>query len=267
MYAASLKAVFRLKLWLPFFILAAMQFLLLLLFRSYVHPNIYPLLSPLVELLGKNNADIFAQYPGLFIALPYVYQWARLILGMLFEGLAVGMTAYLFLIYFGSQRGERTGPAGVFSKWPQLAVAWAIVTAVILIINIYLSPLFRDFLAGSPRRLMIFDIVMKLIGVAVYALFIFVIPAMFVYGKNIFEALKTSLSLFFKYPVFTFFVVLIPYLFTLPITYLSDQSAIIAIKFTPELIFYILSAGLVVDMLVNFVMTGALVSFLLDERD
>ena len=62
-------------------------------------------------------------------------------------------------------------------------------------------------------------------------------------------------------------MVIIPYLFTLPITYLSDQSAIIAIKFTPELIFYILSAGLVVDMLVNFVMTGALVSFLLDERD
>lgn len=266
-YVESLRAVFRFKIWLPFFLLAVMQFLLLLLFRAYVHPVVYPILSPFVDLTGDNAAAMFARYPGLYIALPYVYQWGKLILGVLFEGLAVGFTAMLFLRHFGSRKGERIDTRFTFSRWPQLAIVWTIVTGLILAVNMWLPELFRDFLTGSPRRLMAFEIIMRLIAVAVYAVFIYAVPAIIVYRDNLLTALKSSFTLFFRYPVFTFFVALIPYLFTVPTSYLSSQSAMIATKFTPELVFYILTAGILVDMLVNFFLIGAVVNFMIEEGD
>jgi len=267
LYAEAFRAVVKMRLWPPLFIYTIAQFLLLLVFNSYVNPVIYPVLSPFVGLMGKNTASLFAQYPGLYIALPYVYQWGRLLFGIIFEGLAIGLTALLFLRYIGSKRGEGMTLRSVVRRWPQLIIVWTIVTAVIIAASLILPELFRSYLEGSPRRAAVFDVVIRLVAVTLYAIFIYAVPSIIVYKNNIIRAFRTTFALFFRYPIFTFFLALLPYLLTVPTSYLTGQSAAIVSKFSPELVFYILAAGLIVDMLVNFILTATVVGLLIEERD
>jgi hypothetical protein len=48
---------------------------------------------------------------------------------------------------------------------------------------------------------------------------------------------------------------------------MTNKSELIMSKFYPELIFYIILAGLVIDFFVNVVLTGAVVKFLDEKSD
>ena len=255
------------RLWLPLLVYTFLQFVILLIFKSYVSPVIYPILSPLVALLGKTTATMFAQYPGLYIALPYVYQWARLIFGIAFEGLAIGLTAMLLLKYTIPRHAADWTSRSVYRRWPMLLTVWTIVTAIIVAANIFLPEIFRSYLEGSPRRVAAFDVIMRLIALVLYALFIYAVPSIIAYKNNIVSAFKTTFTVFFRYPIFSFFLALLPYLLTVPTSYLTNQSAVIVNKFSPELVFYILTAGLIIDMVVNFIITVTVTGFLIEERD
>ena len=200
-------------------------------------------------------------------ALPFVFQWGKLALGIIFEGFAIGWASLLFMRYFNSHREKSVNFKTVLGRWPQLAVAWTIITAAIIAVNMFLPELFAAQLTGSPRRLIAFEALMRLLAVGIYSLFLYAVPSIVVYGNNVFSAFKTTLSLFFRFPIFTFTLALIPYLITVPTSFLSSQSSVIVEKFTPELVFYILMAGLVIDMLVNFFLTASVVNFLIEEED
>ena len=110
-----------------------------------------------------------------------------------------------------------------------------------------------------------FDLIMRLTTVFIYSVFVYAVPAVVVLQKNIGQAIKISLTFFFRYPIFTFFLALLPYLLTVPISYMTSNADIIVAKFSPELVFYILLIGIVIDMIVNFILTGAVVKFLTEE--
>lgn len=266
LYVSVIRSVFRLKIWLPFFIYSLGQFVILLICANYIRPTIYPLLSPLVAYLGETRAEAFAHYPGLYLLLPTVFFWAKLLFGIIFEALAAGLTALLFLHAFDRTRESRWKISGAFAKWPQLALAWVVITAVLLSINWFAPRLFSEFVVGSPRRQLALEIGLKFLTLAAYAVFIYAIPAIVVYKQNILRAFKTSIVFFARFPVFSFFLAFIPYLLSVPITYLSDKVDVIVVKFPPELVFYILLAGIIVDMIINYAVTGAVVRFLLEEE-
>ncbi|UCD94709.1 MAG: hypothetical protein JSU69_01265 [Candidatus Zixiibacteriota bacterium] len=267
LYLAALKSVGRFRLWLPFFLYAVLQIVLLLLCVSYVNPRLYPVLSPLVSLLGQRNAEMFGHYPELYLLLPYVFQWGKLFLSIIFEGLAIGLTSALFVIAFHSKGRPRLKLSPVFARWPQLLITWAVITGVIYLVNWLVPEIFSEYLQGSPRRVVIFEMVMRIIGVIIYAVFVYAVPAIIVRGEGIVRALKTSVSYFAGHPFFTFLLVLIPFLFTLPTTYLSAKAGIVVTKFSPELMFYILLGAIIVDMVINFVLTGAVVKFLVEDKE
>ena len=266
LYAAVFRAVFKLKLWLPFIVYALLQIIVLIVCRSYVNPYIYPILSPIVSLIEGNNAQLFGHYPGLFLLMPSVMQWLRLALGILFEGLAIGLTAVLFIRQFGT--GNETMPrlSATFSKWPQLLIVWTIITAIIVALNLILPKLLAGFLIGSPRRIAVFDVALRLLGVIIYSIFIYAVPSIIVYKNSIMGAFRTSLSFFARFPIFSFFLAFLPFILTVPTTYFADKANLIVSKFSPELVFYVLLAGIIIDMIVNYIMTGTVVKFLIDEK-
>jgi hypothetical protein len=266
-YLTVLKSFVKIKLWLPFFLYAVMQFLLLAVCVSYVNPILHSILVPLVSLLGEGKNDFFSHYPGLYLMLPTVFQWGKLILGVIFEGLAAGATAVLFMRLYRPEDGkERIALRTAFSKWPQLLITWTIITAVLIVINLLLPKIFSGLLLGSPRRINMFDIFMRIFTIFIYAIFVYAVPAIIVGSKSIWGAFKLSFSFFGRFPIFSFFLIFIPYLLIWPISYLSANADSIVSKFSPELVFYILLAGIVVDMIVNFVVTGAIVKILIDEK-
>lgn len=265
LYLATLGRLFRFYIWIPLAIYALLQILIIILASNFTNPTIYTIMKPLVGLLGERNVEIMSHYPGIYLVLPSVVAWGKYILGVLFEGLVMGMAAALFVrAYSGSP--VDVGFSTAFRKWLPLLVVWCFISALILVANKFIPELFSSFLAGSPRRVFLFGIIMKLITVLIYSLFIYAIPAIIVYGYGILKAVRKSLSLFAEYPIFSYFLALVPYLLTVPFAYIYENTGTIVSKFTPELMLYILVAAVIVDMIVNFILSGTVVKFLLDER-
>ncbi|MCX6825844.1 MAG: hypothetical protein NTV06_01055 [candidate division Zixibacteria bacterium] len=267
LYLVAIKSFGKLRSWLPFLVYALLQFLVLLVCASYDKPLFNTLLYPLVALMGAGKAEYFSHYPGLFVMLPAVFQGGKIILSLIFEGVAIGLTVILLLKAFSPAKGKEYKVAYVFSRWPELMLISAIVTTIWFAAGWGIPSLFSGFLAGSPRRIALFDILLKIIIIILYSIFIYTIPAFIIYRKKIWEAFRFSLSYFRKQPFFSFFLVMFPYLLTIPISYMTSRANVVVAKFTPELVLYILLTGIVVDFIINFVLTGAVVKLLTTEEE
>lgn len=265
LYLATFSRVFRFGIWVPLAIYALLQVAIVILAANFTNPALYGILKPLVALLGDRNVEVMSHYPGIYLVMPSVVAWGKYILGVLFEGLVMGMAAVLFVRAY-SDTPVGMNYATAFKKWLPLLIVWCFISALILAANQFIPGLFSSYLAGSPRRIMLFGVAMKLVTVFIYSPFIYAIPAVIVYGNGILRALRTSLSLFAEYPIFSFFLALIPYLLTVPFSYMYENAGTIVSKFTPELMLYLLIGGVIIDMVVNFILSGTVVKFLLDER-
>jgi len=267
LYLSTLKSAWKISLWAPFVVYSVLQLFLLIALVSYVNPGIHTILSPVISLAAGMGSPLFGHYPDLFLMLPMVFQWGKLILGIIFEGLAAGVTSLLFLKAFTSSERAQTAYKSSFSRWPQLVITWTCITAVLVLVNWLLPSVFSGLLEGSPRRVAVFDIFLRLLTVFLYAIFIYAVPAVAAFQKSVWGAFKMSFSFFAKYPIFSFFLALVPYLLSIPTTFLAAQSDVIVEKFSPELVFYILLVGIIADFLVNFLTTGAVVKFLIEETE
>ncbi len=267
LYLSSLGALRRPLVILPLIVYALIQYLVLIVLENYNHPAIFPWLSSLVSLTGQGREEFFSHYPELYILLPNIYQWAKLAVGFLLEALFLTVTVVLFVRHF-NQADSRQWPLSlVWKRWPTTFAVWAIVSILLVIINIYIPGFFAGYLYGSPRRAFVFDAVMKVFTVGVYSLFLYALPAAIVYNNGLIKSLKTSLTFFVRYPIFTFFLAFIPYILSLPLAYATAASSVIVDKFSPGLVVYLLIAGIFVDLIINYFLTGTAVRFLLQEAE
>jgi len=255
----------RPRLWLPFLIYAFLQLALLFILARYTHPLVYSVLSPLISLFSPEVAERFGHYPNLYFLLPTVFQIARLFVAVILEGLVIGLTSVMILRLYKSSAGFSGSIGEAAARWPQLAAGWVLITAPLIALGWYLPEFFADQLIGSPRRLLVFGAGLRLLTVLVYSVFIYALPAVIVFRTNALKGLWLSFRCFLRYPLFTFFLVFLPYLATVPISYMIERTDIVVTKFSPELVFYLLTAGLFVDMLVNFAVTAAAVVFLIED--
>ncbi len=267
LYITALKIFLKGGVWLPFIILGFLYFAILIILTNYTNPYIYPILSPIIAFLMKDNAPLFGHYPTLYLLLPDLFQWFKIAAGIIFEGLAVGLTAILVLKVLNSSRFFDLKLSFARNRWFQLALSWTLITALLWIVNRYLPVVFSEQIASSPRRQMAFDLALRLLTVGLYSIFVYVLPALIVYKNSIVAAFRTSFSFFVKNPIFSFFLAFIPILLTWPISFITGNTNIIIEKFSPELVFYILGAGVFIDFVVNCLLTAAVVNFLLDETD
>jgi len=266
LYLVPIRLFFRPIIWAPFAFYAALLLLILALLVSYTNPVIYPILSPLVGLTGEHNAEYFGHYPGLYLLLPYIFQWFKLIASLLFECLAIGLTSILFIRAIKPTEKNDLKLSSGFARWPSMFVVWFVISGIIFLTNWFAPDLFRDFLIGSPRRITAFNIALKVANIIVYSIFIYAVPAIAVYGNNILQAFRTTISLFARYPIFTIILVSIPYLLTVPTSFLSEKVGTIVDRFSPGLVAYVLLAGIIVDMIVNFLLTGAVIKLLAEDE-
>jgi hypothetical protein len=240
--------------------------LLLQILVNYTKPGLYSILSPAVNLIREGAGDYFAHYPGLYILLPSVFQYGKFALAFIIEGLVIGLTVLLILRNFKPESGSDYSLSIGFKNWPRLFIVSGVIACILLIFNQYFPAFFAEYLRGSPRRLMMFDMAVRLATIGIYAVFLYAVPSVIVYRQGIMKSIKTSLSIFLKYPIFTFFLSFVPYMISLPISYAASKSNLIVSKFTPELVHYLLLGGVVVDLAINFFLAGTITKFLIDER-
>lgn len=265
----TLRAVARGRIWLLLLGYAAVIALgLLALYRCFT-PFTYEfsrIVLALASFIGGWNAEGFYQYPGQFLILPVAHSWFKVVVAVLFEGLILGSAALFFHKFFTGEKDLLRSPRALWSSWGHFILA-SLALNILLIALGFVPSFLQGYLDGNPRRQMIFELgVVPVVYALLQGLFFFVIPAIALYGENIWQALGRSFVAFVRRPLTCFFLAGVALLLPTLIGLAANHPDVIIEKFRPELVYWILLLGIVADMIFNFLWIGTAVRFLVDDE-
>ncbi len=249
-------AVFgRPAIWLPFLIVAVFQFLVLLLLTQFHHKPLLPLALPLVRLLGGEGAT---HYPNLFYALPTMFFRANLAIDAVIAALAGGAATVLFARAFGFEQVQR--------PWTRAfkTAHWLILSSVVLLAIIFASSRLESLI---PRQAYLSDPMIRwgtraaMLGVFVLlqSFLIYMTAWIVLMGQNFFTALRDSIRVTAHTFIPTVLVVGLAAVIFYPFSYLSSRVDLIVNKLSPELVAGLLSLQIVFQILITFILVGAIV--------
>jgi len=249
------------RIWLPLVAYFAIQWLVLYAHYDYLRPPFYELISRWSSLFGADMATAFSHYPQHFLLLGQFSGWAKLGIGLILEGVVLGMVAGMFHRRFTDSQSDRSA----WSAWFDLVLIWVVINGLMLVATIYL-PGWLGSLIDSPRRMLALNLGLQpFIFTLVLALFFTAIPMVMVKGSGGLKALVESVRLFVRRP-FTFLglagtVLVVPIL----LGFIVSRPTNIVDSFKPELIYWLLTVVLVAEMLAYFLWMGTAVRFLSEE--
>jgi len=267
LFADTFRLAGRGRIWWFLLVYFLLNWLLLYAHYNFLSPFFYTVVTGWLSLFGGETAAAFTHYPAHLYYLSDLFGWSKLALGLVLEGLVLGAVAVIFGRHFMGQRDTGSAFRYVLPKWGYLVLAWAVINSLMLaageVLPGWLQPLFE-----GPRRSLAFAlVVMPSVYILILALFFFTIPSVAVFGDNLFRALGRSLRIFVRKPFTCIFLSGAVLFFPIVVSILSGYSAGIIEKFKPELIYWILLTGLVLEMVANFFWMGVSVRFLIDEEN
>ena len=267
LFVQTFGQVVRGRIWLPLVLLFLLRWLVLEAHSDFLSPIFYPVMSAWLSLFPEAAVAGFTHYPGHLLLMPFVYDWARFVIGLLFEGLVLGgMSMMFFDSFLQVDKEERMSWRVVVRSWLPLTALWLVLNALMLAVA-YLLPLgLSTWLEGSPRRQFLIQLVLlPTIYVFLLAMMYTAIPAITLFGESVGAALGRSIRLFWHNPFTCLFlagaVLFVPIL----LSFASGQSALIVQKLRPELVYWLLLVGMLIEVPVSFVWMGTAVRFLIDE--
>jgi len=268
LFLDTLRQVGRGRIWLVLLFFFILNWLVLYAHYKALSPIFYGPIKLWAELIGAREATGFFHYPGHFLVLPLMFDWARMVVGLLFEGVALGVVALMFFDGFLEVKKPEASPFKlVWASWVQLILGWALLYGLMLALAIFLPSVLGSWMQGSPRRMLAFELgLLPALFTVLLALLYFVIPSIAIYGDNVWEALKRSLAVFRSNPG-SCLVLAVAVLFgQVLVSFAAGRPVTIIEKFRPELVYWVLLIGLVVNALASFVWMGTAVRFLIEEE-
>jgi hypothetical protein len=267
LFISAAKQLGRGTIWLFLLLYALVSWLVLYAHYDFLAASFYGVISAWMGLFPDVWQTMFAHYPGHFLAMPYVTGRAQLVVGLILEGLILGAVAVVFFNAYMRNTNRPALPVGrAFSMWLNLILVWVVINGLMFVLTTYLPDLIAPLISSHPRRLRLFQyVVMPFFFVLILSLFYFAIPSVVIFGENVFQALRRSLSIFRQRPFTAFFLAFFILLGPIAMSMLAGQAQTIVSKFRPEMVYYVLIAGLVVYVGAQFFWMGTAVKFLADR--
>ncbi len=285
LFQFALRHLFSIGVWWPLFAFASLTGVVLIGLSYYTEPVLYSILNPYLQAMGKFTAQIgispdfstqFSHYPAHFRLLAGQFEWVKLPIALLLEGIAIALTARAFarrLLSQGAAGGRaRTLPQFSFASWMKIVLIWLAIYLLISAAAYSMTILLSSWLNGSPRRAQALDLGLFTLTNIIITPFVYVFP-LFGIGTSkehrlpsLIEALSRSWSLFKSYPITSLLIVLLPSLiFVYPLTWAVSPSSGFASKLQPEFTMFLLLGLVAGNFLVNFLYAGATAKLILEE--
>jgi hypothetical protein len=261
LFLATFRQLGRGRIWLPLVAYFSLQWIILYAHYDYLRPPFYDLIYHWTNLFGTDLATAFSHYPQHFLLLGRFSGWAKLGVGLILEGMVLGLIARVFHNCFTGSEGGRS----VWKTWFHLMLIWVTINGLMLVAGTYLLGWLGSLING-PRRLMAFNLgLLPFIQTLVLALFFTAIPMVMTRGMGALKAMIESVRFFFRRP-FTFMaisttILAVPILIGIVV---SRPDRIID-SFKPELVYWLLAASLVVEMIAYFFWMGTAVRFMAED--
>jgi len=235
----------------------------------YTSPMLHGFMSLWTGLFPEEQVTGFSHYPGHFIMLPYFFEWGKLAVGLIIEGLLIGAAAILFYeSYVTVPKEDRFKFKDLLPSWIHLVLAYLIMNGILVAVSYFIPSLLSEWLAYSPRRILLFNwILMPGIYIVIVSLFIYMVPSIAVYRDNVLQALTRSLKTFFRNPITTIIVVAIILSASIIISNILSNTVTMVENFKPEIVYWILLGSLIVELIMHFLWMGTTVSLLVDEEE
>lgn len=235
----------------------------------YTSPMLHGFMSLWTSLFPEVQVTGFSHYPGHFILLPYFYEWGKLAVGLIVEGLLIGAAAILFYeSYVTVPKEDRFKFKDLLSSWIHLILAYLIMNGILVAVSYVVPGLLSEWLAYSPRRILLYNwILMPGIYIIIVSLFIYMIPSIAVYRDNVLQALSRSLKTSFRNPFTTLIIVTIILAGSIIISNILGNSVKLVDNFKPEIVYWVLLGSLIVELIMHFLWMGTTVRLLVDEEE
>ena len=249
------------RIWLPLLVYFALQWLVLYAHYDFLRPPFYDLISRWTTLFGSDLATAYSHYPQHFLLLGRFSGWAKLGVGLILEGLVLGMVARMFHHRFTGSESSRSA----LNVWFDLILVWVVINGLMLVAGMFL-PGWLGPVLDSPRRLLAFNLVLlPFIYTLVFALFFVAIPMVMIKGHSGLKALVKSVGHFFRRPFAFFGLAVVILVAPILLGVIVSRPTGIVDSFKPELVYWLLVASLVVEMIAYFFWMGTAVRFLTEE--
>ena len=233
----------------PFFIFAALQFLVLVCLTLFYVSPLSVVMVPVVKLLGGEEA---LHYPMHMILLPQMYHQVYLPLAILVGFALFGWAVSLMVDYY-----ERAGvDIPGLKRRPTASMIPSLVALGLIYVGVITAVQLAFNYIGSTLPVGLAALLVSVVGVAlvlaVQALLIYSVFFLVTRTSNPLEAVGLSARYGLKHPGLTVMIVLTVLLIHLPVDFLSARADKIALKFDPQLVVVLLSVGIVFEILTNF---------------
>ena len=269
LFADTFRQLLQGKIWLVLLAYYGFQWLLLYGHEQFTSPLFSWLVSLSLAFKDANRSVAFTHYPSHYVFLPDVYGGAKFIAGLIFEGLALGAVAGLFQKRFSAPKSAAvTATRSAVKLWLNLAVAWFVLNGLTLVLS-YIIPAMLSTQLYSPKRIAIFSFVlMPAVFTICVSLFYYAVPIVMATGRNGLYAVGQAVRIFWRYPFITLILAAITLFAPVVIAAISSAYATTIVdKFRPELVYWLLVAGLVGEMVASFFWMGTATRLLADELD
>jgi hypothetical protein len=255
-YIAQFLNIFRITAWLPFLVLACFQLAGLIIITNLNIPGFKMFIFPVLNIFMPEH---LFHYPVYYLAAPQAFSiYDTFILGPTLSILAIGIA----VCRLGGFHERRFDPLAKCRKvatknYGRLFIFWLIQTALLLAVILIPVNLLEPYAYGSPRFALMLKIILQLIGFAISALLIYVVPAMLLANKAPGAALKQSLRIARRNLFFTYFIILLPGTIKIGFDLLTTNFAdYIITQNNPEIIIWALFVNIGVGIFLNLFIYG-----------
>jgi hypothetical protein len=253
----SLRSAKKISIFLPFFLFALVQGLILTALILFYLP---PFSNLLVPLMLRYSGETALHYPHSFAYLPFYFFGANQLLNLLLTWLIVGTATLMFAAaHSGLEPKFMSSFSQALRKIVTLFTVSGLEWGLLLLLQRYVFTLIgSEVLLRGWQVYLPLSFVRFVVMIAIVTPFAYTAPYVVLGQRGILSALRDSFSLATSNYGVTYLLIAVPALFTWAIDLVAGRAPLIVSKFSPELIVLILGLGIVTTLLVNFVIVGAI---------
>lgn len=247
---------------LPFIIFAGIQCVLLIACAFFTVPPLSSVMVPVVEWVSGEKA---LHYPMHFVLLPSTYHLLYLPLVVVIGFVFIGQAVFLMGDYYQRQGSRMKQRPGFLGSVPSM-----VVIGLVYVVLATAPSLLFDYLAGvvanvwGSRLLSASGVI---IGMVFQVLLVYSLLFLRTGGRRAFGAIKQSVVYAGERFWLTFLLVLTVYLVHRPIDYLLNRPDNVVLKFDPEMVFFLLLSGIVLELVTSYMLFSCTASVVLSKRE